>query len=79
MFDAFPYDEWSEDITTFWTFGVEGDTGTIIITVLGVIVMVLSLIQFVRLESRKLDAQAATLRRGLATTPGDAPTTTHGT
>ena len=37
MFDAFPYDEWSDKITTFWTFGVEGDTGTIILTVLGVI------------------------------------------
>ena len=36
MFDAFPYDEWSDQITTFWTFGVEGDTGTIILTILGV-------------------------------------------
>ena len=35
MFDAFPFDEWSEEITTFWTFGVEGDTGTIILTILG--------------------------------------------
>ena len=23
MFDAFPYDEWSEDIADFWTFGPE--------------------------------------------------------
>lgn len=66
MFDAFPYDEWSEEITTFWTFGVEGDTGTIILTVLGVLVMVLALIQFFRLESQKLDAQAAALRSGMA-------------
>jgi hypothetical protein len=72
MFDAFPYDEWSEEITTFWTFGVEGDTGTIILTILGVIVMVLALIQFVRLESRKLDAQASALRRGMS--PSQEPT-----
>ena len=26
MFDAFPHDKWGETITTFWTFGVEGDT-----------------------------------------------------
>lgn len=66
MFDAFPFDEWSEEITTFWTFGTEGDTGTIILTILGVLLMVGSLIQFVRLESRKLDAQTAALRRALA-------------
>jgi hypothetical protein len=73
MFDAFPYDEWSDKITTFWTFGVEGDTGTIILTVLGVIAMILSLVQFVRLESQKLDAQASALRRAMGpgdTTPG---------
>ena len=40
MFDAFPYDEWSEDITTFWTLGLEGDTGTIVMTILGVLLMV---------------------------------------
>ena len=27
MFDAFPYDEWSEDIAGFWTFGPESSTG----------------------------------------------------
>ena len=78
MFDAFPYDEWSEDITTFWTFGVEGDTGTIILTILGVIVMVLALIQFVRLESQKLDAQASALRRGMAPSH-EPPSPTAGT
>lgn len=66
MFDAFPFDEWSEEITTFWTFGTEGDPGTIVLTILGVLLMVGSLIQFVRLESRKLDAQTAALRRALA-------------
>ena len=74
MFDAFPYDEWSEEITTFWTFGVEGDTGTIILTILGVLVMSWALIQFVRLESGKLDRQADALRRGMAPS-GGSPTT----
>lgn len=66
MFDAFPFDEWSEEITTFWTFGTEGDLGTIILTILGVLLMVGSLIQFVRLESRKLDEQTAALRSALS-------------
>jgi len=66
MFDAFPFDEWSEEITTFWTFGTEGDVGTIILTILGVLLMIGSLIQFVRLETRKLDAQTAALRSALS-------------
>ena len=36
MFDAFPFDEWGEDIAEFWTFGGEGSTGTYIMTALGV-------------------------------------------
>ena len=66
MFDAFPYDKWDETITTFWTFGVEGDTGTIILTILGVIVMLVSLYGFVRLEAGKLDRQAAHLRAAMS-------------
>ena len=75
MFDAFPFDEWSEEITTFWTFGTEGDLGTIILTILGVLLMIGSLIQFVRLESRKLDEQTAVLRRALATVEETSTTT----
>ena len=69
MFDAFPYDEWSEQITTFWTFGVEGDTGTIILTILGVLLMIGSLIAFVMLESGKLERQAAMLRQAMGPPP----------
>ena len=69
MFDAFPYDEWSENITTFWTFGVEGDTGTIILTILGVLLMVYCLVWFVRLEASKLEAQAASLRQAMGAAP----------
>ena len=65
MFDAFPHDKWDETITTFWTFGTEGDTGTIILTILGVILMVVSLIWWVRLEAGKLERQAATLRQAM--------------
>lgn len=68
MFDAFPYDKWGDTVTTFWTFGVEGDTGTIILTILGLLLMVGSLIGFVRLESGKLDRQAAMLKSALAAT-----------
>jgi hypothetical protein len=69
VFDAFPFDEWSDDITTFWTFGVEGSTGTIILTILGVLLMVGSLIAFVRLESGKLDRQAAMLKQAMGPPP----------
>ena len=76
MFDAFPFDEWSEEITTFWTFGTEGDTGTIILTILGVLLMIASLIQFVRLENSKLDAQTAALRQALSASDTMTTTTT---
>jgi hypothetical protein len=62
MFDAFPFDEWGEDIAEFWTFGGEGSTGTYIMTVLGVAVMLIAFIGFVVLENRKLARQAALLK-----------------
>ena len=62
MFDAFKYDEWSEDIAEFWTFGGEGSTGTWILTVLGFAVMLAAFIGFVWLENRKVTAQAARLK-----------------
>jgi hypothetical protein len=62
MFDAFPYDEWSEDIAGFWTFGPESSNGTYILTVLGVAVMIIAFVAFVVLENRKLSRQQATLQ-----------------
>jgi hypothetical protein len=62
MFDAFPFDEWSEDIAGFWTFGPESSTGTYILTVLGVAVMLIAFVGFVVLENRKLTRQQATLK-----------------
>jgi hypothetical protein len=62
MFDAFPFDEWSEDISAFWTFGPGESTGTWILTVLGIAVMLVALVGFVILENRKLAHQEAALK-----------------
>jgi hypothetical protein len=62
MFDAFPFDEWGEDIAEFWTFGGESSTGTYIMTVVGVAVMLAAFIGFVWLENQKLARQAALLK-----------------
>jgi hypothetical protein len=64
VIDSFPFDEWTDDIAAYWTFGPENSTGTYILTVLGIILMVASLIAFVLLERKKLDAQAQLLRGG---------------
>ncbi len=77
MFDAFPFDEWSESITQFWTFaGQEGtSTGTWILTVLGVALMLISFFGFVIMEEGKLAKQAAALR---STGALDRPPTAQG-
>jgi predicted subunit of tRNA(5-methylaminomethyl-2-thiouridylate) methyltransferase len=62
LFDAFPFDEWGDDIAEFWTFGGEGSTGTWIMTALGFSVMLVAFIGFVVLENRKLARQAAMLK-----------------
>jgi hypothetical protein len=73
MFDAFPFDEWGEDIAEFWTFGGESSTGTYIMTVVGIAVMLLAFIGFVWLENQKLARQAAFLKASGAL---DQPTAT---
>ena len=75
MFNSFPFDEWSEDIAEFWTWGGANSTGTYILTVLGVIFMVVSLVGFVAMEKKKLDNQAARLRAagGLAAVQSNPP------
>lgn len=62
MFDAFPYDEWSEDIAGFWTFGPESSTGTYIMLAVGIAAMLIAFWGFVRLENQKLARQASRLR-----------------
>ena len=71
MFDSFPFDEWSEDIAEFWTWGGAESTGTYIQLALGFILMVVALVYFVWLEKQKVEAQAAALR---ATGALDRPT-----
>ena len=73
MIDSFPFDEWSEEITTFWTFGPENSTGTYVLTVLGIILMVGAIIYWVWLENKKLTAQAELLR-GAGGLPPASPT-----
>ena len=73
MIDSFPFDEWSEEITTFWTFGPENSTGTYVLTVLGIVFMVLAIVYWVWLENRKLAAQAQLLR-GAGGLPPASPT-----
>jgi hypothetical protein len=74
VIDSFPFEEFSEELTAFWTFGPQGSNGTYILTVLGVILMVASLIGWVWLENKKLTAQAALLRAaGGLPAPGGVP------
>lgn len=75
MFDTFPYDEWSEDIAGFWTWGPGSSTGTYIMTAIGIAVMLASFIGFFVLENRKLDHQEAALKASGAL---DRPSTTMG-
>jgi hypothetical protein len=64
MFDTWPFDEWGDTITQFWTFaGEEGtSTGTWIIVALGFVVMIVAFFWFVILENGKLARQAERLR-----------------
>jgi hypothetical protein len=74
MIDSFPFEEFSENVTSYWTFGPEDSTGTYILTALGVILMIVSLIGWVWLENRKLWAQAELLRAaGGMPAPGGVP------
>ena len=62
MFDAFPFDEWSEDIAEFWTFGGAESAGTFIQLAIGFVVMVAAFVGFVLMEKRKVEEQAAMLK-----------------
>jgi hypothetical protein len=83
MIDSFPFDAWGDDVTTFWTFGPAGGaeggslTGTFVLTGLGMLLMVASLIYWVWLENKKLSAQAAHLRTagGLGPAAGESQPT----
>ena len=76
MFDAFPYDSWDGVTGDFWTFGGHNSTGTWILTVLGITLMIMSLIGFIRQESQRLDRQAERLRKDGFVARMNAPTST---
>jgi len=78
MIDSFPYESWlneagdglNTDITAFWTFGPQFGhagggslTGTYVLTALGMLLMVASLVAWVWMENRRLRNQATLLRR----------------
>ena len=73
MFDAFPYDEWGETVTDFWTFGGANSTGTYILTALGFLVFLGSLLGWMRLEHMKLMRQTALLQASGAFEQTSAP------
>jgi hypothetical protein len=81
MIDSFPFDSWldnagnfNQDIGAYFTWGPGNSTGTYVLTVLGIIVMVAAFIGWVWLENRKLWAQADLLRAaGGAPVPGGVP------
>lgn len=66
MFDSFPYDRWSDTVTDFWTWGGHDSVGTYVLTLLGSVLVVLSLIVWVWLEQRALARETAALRESRA-------------
>jgi hypothetical protein len=74
VFDAFPYDEWSEEVAEFWTFGGAGSTGTWILVALGFALMLAAFVGFVLLEEGKLARQANKLKASGALERPPAPT-----
>jgi hypothetical protein len=78
MIDSFPYESWlkpdgslNTDITTFWTFGptygaAGGNmTGTYVLTVLGILLMIGALVAWVVMEDRRLKEHAERLQAGM--------------
>ena len=76
MFNSFPYDEWSDTITDFWTWGGHNSTGTYIQLAVGFVLMVAALIAWVKMENTKLELQASRLRQAGALPPADPGPTT---
>jgi hypothetical protein len=76
MFNSFPYEEWSEAVTDFWTWGGHNSTGTYIQLAVGFVLMIAALIAWVWMENGKLERQASMLRQASAGyVPGPDPTT----
>jgi hypothetical protein len=78
VFNSFPYDEWSDTITDFWTWGGHNSTGTYIQLAVGFVLMVAALIAWVKMENTKLERQASMLRQAAALPPADPGAPTSG-
>ena len=55
-------DGWSDQISAYWTWGPGGSTGTWILTILGIILMVVALVAWFYVEDQKMKAQVKRLR-----------------
>ncbi|MGI9599509.1 MAG: hypothetical protein ACR2QK_25315 [Acidimicrobiales bacterium] len=67
--DTFPYDSWEEALAAaqeagegFFTFGPGGNTATVILTILGVLAMVATVLAFVFTEKRNLEEHVERIR-----------------
>jgi hypothetical protein len=66
--DTAPFEEWSDEVGAFFTWGPGYTTGVYILTALGFLLFVAALIAWMVDENRKVTAQAARLRAaGLVT------------
>jgi hypothetical protein len=63
MFDAVPYDAGGPDVADFWAYGGGNSTGTYILTALGLTLMLLALISWVRQETRRMNEHEARLMK----------------
>lgn len=55
-------DGWTDQITAYWTWGPGDSTGTWILTILGIILMVVAILAFFYVEDQKMKAQVERLR-----------------
>jgi hypothetical protein len=55
-------DGWTDQITAYWTWGPGESTGTWILTILGIILMVVAILAFFYVEDQKMKAQVKRLR-----------------
>ena len=71
---ASPSTNLSEDIAGYWTLERGNSTGTYILTVLGIALMIISLIAWVKLESRRTSTPRRRYLRGGGMLPPASPT-----
>ena len=61
-------DGWTDQISAYWTWGPGESTGTWILTILGIILMVVAFLAWFYVEAQKMKAQVKRLREsGLKT------------